>query len=336
MTAESTIAPPARVIDISDKYTFEPELGRGSFSKVFLATEKSTGKHVAVKVIETASNETPDEKLKRERLINTETAVFRAISHEHIIKLVDVISTPRKTYIVLEYMPGGELFSLLYATGPFGEAQARRYLRQLVPAISYLHDRGIFHRDIKLDNILLGENDRIKIIDFGLSILTAPLVQSFGSNPQPTAAGSASFTTINPTRGASEQALCFERGGTVYYTAPEVLVDEAEVKQFGFALAPADVWSTGVVLYTMVTGGLPFIDPDPDDKISARKTVPLILKGKFTLPGNLSREVRDLITKILVVDPTKRLTLAGIERHPWYTAGDATGVEAGLANLSIH
>ncbi|KAG9288208.1 hypothetical protein G9A89_020514 [Geosiphon pyriformis] len=205
----------------------------------------------------------------------------RYLHHPNIISLLEVIPTETQIYMVLEYCKGGELFSLLEENGGgFKENLVRKMFSQLCKAVKYCHDRRIVHRDLKLENILLDSYNNVKLGDFGFA------------------------------RDCEVNQLLDSGCGSPGYTAPEV---HAEKKYSG---QEADIWSLGVILYTLLCGELPFDDDDED--VMKNK----ILIGKYEMDESLSAEAKDLITSILKLDPMKRLTLKGILRHPWFSIKD--------------
>ena len=160
------------------------------------------------------------------------------------------------------------------------ENESCLFFQQIISGIEYLHKIKYVHRDIKPENLLINEQTKeLKIVDFGLSNI---------------------FTNPNKT-------LLSSACGSPSYAAPEMLNGEK------YRAPPVDIWSSGIVLYAMICGYLPFEDDDNDilyDKIC---------KGKFTIPNHVSEKARDLLNKILVTDPKKRLTIYQIKNHPWFS-----------------
>ncbi|RNE99714.1 serine/threonine protein kinase [Trypanosoma rangeli] len=222
--------------------------------------------------------------LVRERMeeqLKREISVMKMLHQPNIIELREVMQTTNHIYLVLELVAGGELFDKIAEAKRFDEPTARRYFHQLIAGIHYCHSQGIAHRDLKPENLLLDANDTLKISDFGLSNIHSG-----------NAAG----------RGTMLQTVC----GTPNYVAPEVL------KEQGYDGVKADVWSCGVVLFVMLAGYLPF----DDDNVNALFTK--IERGEYRMARHFSPDVRDLISKMLVVDPNKRVTVEEIMRHPWF------------------
>lgn len=207
------------------RYTLTRVIGKGAFSTVRLGINKDTGQRVAVKII--------DKKIlmkkKLQSQLTREIKVMLSLDHPNLVKLYEVMKSKKYFYLVLELVEGGELFKYLNENGPMEEDVARSFFHQLVDAIGYMHDCHTTHRDLKPENILLTEDGRIKIADFGLSILTT-----------------------------DHREVLTTRCGTPFYVAPEVF------REYGYLGPPVDVWSAGIILYVMLAGRLPFESPSID------------------------------------------------------------------------
>ncbi|KAK9704130.1 serine/threonine protein kinase, variant 2 [Basidiobolus ranarum] len=210
---------------INEKYFIGATLGQGNFAEVKVATERSTGKKFAVKIINKLRFR---HKPKLNEALQREIAILMAIKHPCIISTHGVYDEQDFLYIILELVDGGELFDLIQKKQRFSEPEARFIFYQLFQAIKYLHDRGITHRDMKPENILLDSKGplRVKVSDFGLAKIV----------------GEASFI----------QTLC----GTPNYVAPEVL----QLPQHRQYSKGVDLWSLGVILYICLCGFPPFSD----------------------------------------------------------------------------
>ncbi|KAK1617330.1 hypothetical protein QYE76_022847 [Lolium multiflorum] len=219
-----------------------------------------------------------DENVARE-IIN-----HRSLRHPNIIRFKEVLLTPTHLAIVMEYAAGGELFDRICTAGRFSEDEARYFFQQLICGVSYCHFMQICHRDLKLENTLLDGNPapRLKICDFGYS--KSSLLHS---KPKSTV-------------------------GTPAYIAPEVL----SRREYDGKMA--DVWSCGVTLYVMLVGGYPF--EDPDDPKDFRKTIGRIVSIQYNIPEyvHISQDCRQLLSKIFVANPAKRITIREIRNHPWF------------------
>lgn len=210
--------------------------------------------------------------------IQREISVMRLVRHPNIVELKEVMATKTKIFFVMDYVRGGELFAKV-ARGKLKEDVARKYFQQLISAVDYCHSRGVSHRDLKPENLLLDENEDLKISDFGLSALPEQL---------------------------RNDGLLHTQCGTPAYVAPEVL------RRKGYDGAKADIWSCGVILYVLLAGFLPFQD---ENIMTMYKKV---FKAEFECPPWFSAESKRLISKILVVDPGRRITIGAITRVPWF------------------
>jgi PAS domain S-box-containing protein len=200
-----------------------------------------------------------------------ETEILHKLKHSNIARLIDVIETDEVMYIIMEFA-GRTLLSYVLERGGLGEAGARKFFNQISSAVKYCHDLNIIHRDIKHQNILLDDQDNTKLIDFGLSNFME--------------------------EGKLRSTFC----GTPAYAAPEMILGKK------YSGPEVDIWSLGVVLYSMITGVFPF------------ENVADIIRGTFKNPKDASPECCDLISKMLQVDIATRITLDGILQHPWCTA----------------
>ncbi|GAB2277658.1 Serine/threonine-protein kinase srk2a [Dionaea muscipula] len=218
-----------------------------------------------------------DENVARE-IVN-----HRSLCHPNIIRFKEVVLTPTHLGIVMEYAAGGELFERICSAGRFSEDEARYFFQQLISGVSYCHSMEICHRDLKLENTLLDGSPapRLKICDFGYS--KSSLLHS---RPKSTV-------------------------GTPAYIAPEVL----SRREYDGKLA--DAWSCGVTLYVMLVGAYPF--EDPQDPKNMRKTISRIISVEYNIPDNVhvSSDCRNLLSRIFVADPSRRITVAEIKKHPW-------------------
>ncbi|KAG2593242.1 serine/threonine-protein kinase SAPK4-like isoform X2 [Panicum virgatum] len=219
-----------------------------------------------------------DENVYRE-IIN-----HRSLRHPNIIRFKEVILTPTHLMIVMEFAAGGELFDRICDRGRFSEDEARYFFQQLICGVSYCHYMQICHRDLKLENVLLDGSPapRLKICDFGYS--------------------KSSLLHSRPKSAV----------GTPAYIAPEVLSH----REYDGKLA--DVWSCGVTLYVMLVGAYPF--EDPDDPKNIRKTVQQITQVQYKIPDyvHISTDCKQLLARIFVTNPMRRITMMEIKSHPWF------------------
>ncbi|TMW52917.1 hypothetical protein DOY81_001950 [Sarcophaga bullata] len=208
-----------------------------------------------------------------------EVRIMKMLDHPNIVKLFQVIETEKTLYLVMEYASGGEVFDYLVLHGRMKEKEARVKFRQIVSAVQYCHQKRIIHRDLKAENLLLDSELNIKIADFGFSNEFTP--------------------------GSKLDTFC----GSPPYAAPELFqgkkYDGPEV----------DVWSLGVILYTLVSGSLPF------DGSTLRELRERVLRGKYRIPFYMSTDCENLLRKFLVLNPAKRASLETIMGDKWMNMG---------------
>jgi 5'-AMP-activated protein kinase, catalytic alpha subunit len=215
--------------------------------------------------------------------IQREISIMRLVRHPNVVELKEVMATKTRIFVVMELVRGGELFAKV-ANGRVPEDLARHYFKQLISAIDFCHSRGVSHRDLKPENLLLDENGNLKVSDFGLSALPEQL---------------------------RHDGLLHTQCGTPAYVAPEVL------RNRGYDGARTDVWSCGVILFVLLTGHLPF------QHENMMKMYQKIFKSEYQVPPWISGDARRLISKLLVVDPAKRISIPEIMRHPWMKKGSS-------------
>ncbi len=203
-----------------DHYILDRTLGTGGFGKVKLAIHEYTGSKVAIKII----NKKLIKSQKISSKIQREIRLMKYFNHPNMIKLYQVLDTAQNIFVVMEYVPGGELFDLVNGSRGFDEELSRKYFRQIIDGVEYCHQNLVCHRDLKLENILVNEKGLIKIADFGLS--------NFMKD------------------GQFLKTSC----GSLHYAAPEIVLG------LQYTGAEIDIWSCGVILYAMLTGTLPFQD----------------------------------------------------------------------------
>jgi len=266
-----------KVIKQIGDYSLGAELGSGAFGKVVLGKHILTNELVAIKILDKMIlNNTPDDYQSVKQEIN----ILKTVKHKHIVQLYEVLQTPRHIFIIMEYCEGKDLLDYILTKNKLSEEEALKFFQQLINALFYLHSQNIAHRDIKIDNMLLDRNRDLKLVDFGLS-------------------------TKYPDDNLLDQPC-----GTVVYAAPEVL----QGKEYHGMLA--DVWSSGIVLYGMLSGYLPF--GDANDEINRKN----IIMGKIKYPSYFSEKSKDLLMHMLDLDPMTRYTLQEIRNHPWFNSID--------------
>ena len=248
------------------------KLGQGTFGIVVLAKHQITGEKVAIKILDKEKIIQEADKTRIER----EIKILKNLRHNNIVHLYDIKETSNSLYIIMEYIQGKELFDYIVSKKRLSEIEACNFYQQIISGIEYLGKIRVVHRDIKPENLLLDNKNKIKIVDFGLS-------------------------NIYPNNELLQTAC-----GSPCYAAPEMINGEL-YKGLG-----ADIWSSGIVLYAMLCGYLPF--EDGDNEILYKK----ITDGKFKTPKYLSENCKDILHKILNVDPKKRYTIKQIKKHPWF------------------
>ncbi|KAM4810006.1 serine/threonine-protein kinase Chk2 [Rhinophrynus dorsalis] len=271
--------------EFSNKFIMSKTIGSGACGEVKLAFEKSTCKKVAVKIINKRKFKLSTSNSEQPISVDTEIEILKKIDHPCIIKIENFFDSEDFYYIVLELMEGGELFDRVITCTRLKESTAKLYFYQMLLAVQYLHENGVIHRDLKPENVLLSsasEECLIKITDFGQSKILGE-------------------TSLMRT-------LC----GTPTYLAPEVLNTEGTA---GYSSA-VDYWSLGVILFVCLSGYPPF--SEQNCKIPLKNQ---IAGGKYTfIPAaweHVSKPALDLVKKLLVVDPNKRLTTKEALEHPW-------------------
>ena len=270
----------------SKKYKILSKLGEGSFGMVYLAQNKYTKEKVAMKEIK-KSNKV----LLSDGEIRDEIDILKKLDHPDIVRIIESFNTKQSYFLVTEYCEGGELFDQV--RNQLSETRIAVIFKQLLSGLAYLHSHNIVHRDLKLENVLIYETEKskttgedlfnIKIIDFGTARI-------FDKKKKP-------------------QSIV----GSSYYIAPEVLKQRYNKE--------CDLWSVGVILYMFIVGHAPF-DGCDDEEITSN-----IQSGVYSKIDKrwkkASREVKDLIQKLLVYQPKKRLTAIQALQHPWFKITDS-------------
>ncbi|XP_016741428.1 serine/threonine-protein kinase tricornered isoform X1 [Gossypium hirsutum] len=300
-------------------------IGRGAFGEVRLCKEKATSNVYAMKKLQKS------EMLRRGQVehVKAERNLLAEVDSECIVKLYCSFQDDEYLYLVMEYLPGGDMMTLLMRKDTLTEDEARFYVGQTVLAIESIHKHNYIHRDIKPDNLLLDRNGHMKLSDFGLC---KPLDSSSfpdlreddhggGRNLKPSAESCRhSNVPTTPTRTQQEQLLHWQKNrrtlaystvGTPDYIAPEVLLKR------GYGME-CDWWSLGAIMFEMLVGYPPFYSEEPLS--TCRKIVNWRTHLKFPEEAKLSAEAKDLIRKLLC-NVEQRLGTKGayeIKAHPWF------------------
>ena len=253
-------------------YIIGKTLGEGTFGKVKLGTHKITGENVAIKILE---KDKISDIADTERVLR-EIHILKLIRHPNVVQLYEIIETPKKLFLITEFMEKGELFDYIVKQKRIKEQEACKLFHQLLDGIEHIHKIGIVHRDLKPENLLLDYKRNLRIVDFGLS------------------------NTYKKTD------LLKTPCGSPCYAAPEMLKGES------YEPLKVDIWSSGVILFAMLCGYLPFEDNENTADLYAK-----ILKGEYKVHKTVSESACDLLRKILTVDPIHRYTIEEIRKHPW-------------------
>ncbi|EEB08292.1 CAMK/RAD53 protein kinase Mek1 [Schizosaccharomyces japonicus yFS275] len=264
-----------------DEYTISNRLlGCGGFSKIYMACNKKTGRQVACKIIDKS-------KLSSKHFLEDhEIKILRELKHPNIVRTEMDYNSKNQFFIFEELITGGDLFSYLNKMGTVPEINCLLIVYQILKALHYLHKQNIAHRDIKLENILLVSSNelffRIVLTDFGVA------------------------------RQAENGQRMSTYVGTPEYTAPEIKAIKRRKLQRGecsYGLE-VDLWSLGIILYLLLSGTSPTFQANPET-----------LQPQVQFTGNIwkkvSRQARDLITKLLEPEPSKRLNVLQTQNHPW-------------------
>eukprot|EP00906_Rhabdomonas_costata_P026567 RCo037858 len=290
-------------------YSLQEQLGKGSYAVVHRCIKRDSSRaQFAVKVVDKT-------KAKGSTLesLTTETAIMKQIQHRHIVSLADVLNTSTTLYIVLELLRGGDLLMMVTKLTSYSESTAACLMGKMLNALNYLHNKGICHRDLKPDNLLLTRPITSLKIDPQIhkEWLTDIKVADFG------------FATT-----CSDDNTLTKCCGTPYYIAPEIL-NHGVYKSGPPYGKQCDMWSAGVIAYVLLCGFPPFNGKDRSELFRR------IVRGDVKFPpdtawGRVSDEAKSFVRALLEVNPSKRLTAETAMQHPWVQAelvfsGDGCG-----------
>ncbi|OZJ04243.1 hypothetical protein BZG36_04242 [Bifiguratus adelaidae] len=328
-----------RMPSIRDFEIIKP-ISRGSFGKVYLAKKKKTGDFYAIKILK-------KEDMIRKNMVTHVLAEKRVLSLSKtpfVVKLYFAFSSPDYLYLVMEYLIGGDLSTLLQIYGQFPEDMARMYIAEIVLALEYLHANGITHRDLKPDNVLIGADGHIKLTDFGLSRISIPghdqrnESHSHTIEHPPNPEGSETtedgatdavpaidtdqalkVAPSSPKKAESIRRRDSNRSllGTPDYLAPELLLGKGHDTS-------VDWWAVGVCLFEFLTGYPPFMGSQPEEIFRN------ILKHDVQWPNpedmQMSDEAIDLIKKLLNPDVKHRYHAKDVKAHPFFNGVDWSSI----------
>ncbi|XP_074495848.1 serine/threonine-protein kinase Chk2 [Sebastes fasciatus] len=268
--------------ELQEKYLLTRRIGTGVCGEVRLAFERSSCRKLAVKIINKKNFQSEG---TATRNAQTEIEILKRVDHPCLIKTEDFYQTEDSYYIVLELMEGGELFHKVKSQQQLDESVAKLYFYQMLRAVQYLHRKGIIHRDLKPENILLSSQEDICLIK---------------------------VTDFNQSRILEETLLMRTLCGTPSYLAPEVFTHASTT---GYSLA-VDAWSLGVLLFICLCGYPPFHENFGRESITEQ-----IIRGEFTMVPSkwrhVSDQAKDVVRKLLVVDPSQRMTIEEALQHTW-------------------
>ena len=268
-------------------YKYGRLIGKGAFGKVNLGLHILTGRIVAIKSFNI-------KKLKNERAkakIYHEINLIKSLRHSSVVKILDTFETKDYILIVMENISGGDLLSFVKKRTKLNEKICKFIFKQLLQSLKFIHSKNIIHRDIKLDNVLIDLNNNIKLCDFGVGKMIR------------------------------EGEILTDQCGTPAYIAPEILENK------GYEGPPVDVWSSGVVLYSMLSGTVPFKSNNLNDLQN------MIMAGSFKELPDLSKESNDLLHKLLQINPKKRISIDEALNHPWFNNNNINNI--GVNNNNI-
>ncbi len=261
--------------DFYKKYSTKETIGKGTFSIVKLGINLETKEKVAIKILEKKKIINKDDLERVER----EIEILKNFQNLNIIKINEIFETESNHFFIMEYCENGELFNYIVKKQRLDDKESSYFYYQLINGLEYIHSKNVVHRDLKPENLLLVKGNILKIIDFGLSNYFD------GKNLLSTPCGSPCYASPEMVSGNNYNGFCI------------------------------DVWSTGIILYAMICGYLPFEDSDND--ILFKK----ISKCQINYPNAISKYAKNLMKKIIVPDPQKRIKINEIKLHPFYLQG---------------
>jgi serine/threonine protein kinase len=255
-------------------YIFQERLGDGAFASVWLALHELVHIRVAIKIVQRSSITDEDSVTRLTRELN----LLKQMRHPFIAEFYECLEDDQAHYYVMELAENGTLLKYIVLHGALSEGLSRHYFSQLISVLEYLHnDIKVCHRDVKAENLMLDRHNNIRVIDFGLSN---------------------QFTTSNPHLNSA----C----GSPPYAPPEMIKGQSYTQA-------ADIWSAGILLYSMATGSLPF------EADSLQGLLRKIVTQEVVYPGFLSPQLVDLLRKMLTKSPDGRITIAKIKTHDWFS-----------------
>ena len=265
--------------DLFSNYDLCSYIGKGGFGRVYKVRHKLSGQYRAMKIIQCKSS--PDIALTA---IKKEINILKSLDHPNIIKVYEFFKTEKYIYIINELCTGGELFDKIVQVKYFSEAVACHIMRQLLSAVAYCHEKGVIHRDLKPENILIEKSEEKNKDFFHIKVI------DFG------------------TCEILQKTKLTEQIGTSFYIAPEILKSGYNEK--------CDLWSCGVILYILLCGSPPFYGKNEKEIFSK------VLDGNYSFNqkiwSKISKEAKNLVEKLLELNPSKRLSAKEALNHKWF------------------
>lgn len=257
------------------KYVLGQKIGVGGFGVVRKATNGETGEDVAIKILDKAQLQL----MNMTSQIKREITLLTTLKHPNIVNGFEVLNSPAKLYMVMEFVDGGDMHSLISERRRIPEDEAQRYFFGLINCLAYCHEQGVTHRDLKLENLLISRAGDLKVCDFGLAS-----VRALNSDPN---------------------QLCSTIVGTEDFAAPEIL------QQIPYSGEQADMWSAGIILYTMLAGYCPFRGEDTNSLFEAIKSC------RYTFPSDFPNGAKLVVSRLLVPNPEKRFSARDLLQIEW-------------------
>ncbi|KAJ5648189.1 Serine/threonine-protein kinase PKH2 [Penicillium lividum] len=274
-------------------FSFGNTLGEGSYSTVVHSTDRQTLKEYAIKILDKRHII----KERKVKYVNIEKDTLnRLTDHPGIVRLYYTFQDERSLYFVLDLCKGGELLGVLKRMTTFDEECTRFYGAQILDTIDYMHKRGVIHRDLKPENVLLDSQMHIKITDFG----TAKILKTSHRPTESTSSIPQMDATEIP---EEERASSFV--GTAEYVSPELLTDKNACKA-------SDLWAFGCIIYQLLVGRPPF------KAGNEYQTFQKIVALDYEFPIGFPAVARDLVERLLVLDPAQRLQIEHIKNHEFF------------------
>lgn len=328
----------AQYPDLPDKYTIQQALGEGAFSSVYKGVNNETGEIVAIKIINKL-NLTQKQLANIHNEIQIMNTLSNAGDHQNILKLIESFDKPENCFLILEYCDGGEIFNKIIEYTYFSENLAKHVFLQLLDAIRFLHQHNVVHRDIKPENLLFkqipfaarSELEYKKLLrksDDELKVDEGQFLPGIGGGSVGTIKladfGLAKLLRFDPLAASGKGHSNLKTPcGTAGYTAPEVIHCGVERKRkfhnstskSNYYSKAVDIWSLGCFLYTILCGFPPFYDDNHDILTQKIITADYVFLEPWW--DEIGDNAKDLISRMLVINPELRITIDEIYQHPW-------------------